>query len=126
MATSLAVQLAQIASKSKKTLNTKAQKAAHARSLLYESSTAAGQSFQTIYTLCREGFEELCLLDARFAPFAATIFSDQSQLEDRSQMTADENAALDSSINAFLRLVAGKLRLFPAIKAIEWLVRRFR
>jgi len=41
-------------------------------------------------------------------------------------MTAEQNSELDRHLEAFLGLVGGRLRLNPAIKAIEWLVRRFR
>ncbi|ELQ44589.1 U3 small nucleolar RNA-associated protein 10 [Pyricularia oryzae Y34] len=126
MATSLAAQLAQIAAKSRSSLNVKAQKAAHTKSLIFEPRIAAGQSYQTIYTACRDGFEELCQLDARFTPFSNTLFSEQSQDEDRSQMTQAENKELDRRVDSFLRLVGSRLRLMPAIKAIEWLIRRFR
>ena len=126
MATSLAAQLAQIAAKSKASLNLKAQKAAHSKSLLFEPRVAASQSFQTIYSLCHDGFEELCHLDGRFSQFSGSLFCEQSQDEDRTQMSAAENAQLDEAINSFLRLCGGKLRLMPAIKAVEWLIRRFR
>ena len=126
MASTLAAQLAQIASSSRSSLNTKTLKAAHAKSLIFEPRAAAGQSFPEIYSLCNEGFEELCHLDPRFAPYSATLFSDQSQDADRIQMTAEENAALDRRVESFLHLVGGRLRLMPAIKAIEWLIRRFR
>jgi U3 small nucleolar RNA-associated protein 10 len=63
MATSLAAQLAQIAADSKATLNVRAQKAAHSKSLIWEPRVAATQSYQTLYTLCFPGFEELCQLD---------------------------------------------------------------
>jgi U3 small nucleolar RNA-associated protein 10 len=126
MPTSLSAQLAQIAAGSKNTLDVKAQKAAHAKSLIFEPRVAASQNYQALYTICREGYDELCHLDARFAPFASTLFSEQSQNEDRSQMTAAEGAELDKKIKSFLRLVGGRLRLMPAIKAVEWLIRRFR
>ncbi len=126
MATSLAAQLAQIAAKSKSSLNVKAQKAAHAKSLIFEPRVAAGQSYQTVFALCREGFDELCQLDGRFAQFSTTLFSELSQDEDRIQMNTAENAELDKKIESFLRLCGSRLRLMPAIKAIEWLIRRFR
>ena len=126
MATALAAQLAQIAASSKSTLDLKAQRAAHSKSLIFEPRVAAAQSFQTLFNVCREGFDELCRLDARFAPFAATLFSEQSRDEDRDQMTAAENAKLDKRIDLFLRLVGGRVLLMPAVKAVEWLVRRFR
>ncbi|KAL2024392.1 hypothetical protein VTK56DRAFT_8203 [Thermocarpiscus australiensis] len=126
MATSLAAQLAQIAANSRTSLNVKALKASHSKSLIFEPRVAAGQTFAEIYTVCYEGFEELCRLDPRFAPFNSTLFSEQSQDADRTQMTAEENAALDKRINSFLHLAGSRLRLMPAIKAIEWLIRRFR
>lgn len=126
MATSLAAQLAQVAANSKSTLNVKAQKAAHSKSLIWEPRVAATQNYQTLYTTCIQGFEELCQLDARFAPFQSTIFSEESQNQDRTQLTASENEELDRRVGAFLRLAGSRLRLMPAIKAIEWLIRRFR
>ncbi|RYO96777.1 hypothetical protein DL763_003053 [Monosporascus cannonballus] len=126
MTTALAAQLAQIAAKSKSSLDVKAQKAAHSKSLIFEPRVAASQNFQTLYSICREGFEDLCSIDPRFAYFGKTIFSEQSQNEDRTQMTTAENAELDKKIESFLRLVGARLRLMPAIKAIEWLIRRFR
>ncbi|KAJ4262025.1 snoRNA-binding rRNA-processing protein utp10 [Fusarium falciforme] len=126
MATSLAAQLAQVAANSKSTLNVKAQKAAHSKSLIWEPRVAATQNYQTLYTTCFQGFEELCQLDARFAPFQATIFSEESQNQDRTQLTASENEELDRRVGAFLRLAGSRLRLMPAIKSIEWLIRRFR
>ncbi|KAL2263057.1 hypothetical protein VTK26DRAFT_8421 [Humicola hyalothermophila] len=126
MASSLASQLAQIAANSRTSLNAKALKAAHSKSLIWEPRVAAGQTFAEIYTPCYEGFEELCHLDPRFAPFGTTLFSPQSQDADRTQMSAQENAALDKRVDSFLHLVGSRLRLMPAIKALEWLIRRFR
>jgi U3 small nucleolar RNA-associated protein 10 len=126
MASSLAAQLSQIAVNSTNSLNIKAQKAAHGKSLIFEPRVAASQSFDTIYTLCHEGFQELCLLDGRFLEFQRNIFSEQSQEQDRTQLTAAQNADLDKTLEVFLGLVGGRLRLNPAIKAVEWLIRRFR
>jgi U3 small nucleolar RNA-associated protein 10 len=126
MATSLAAQLLQIAANSTNSLNLKAQKALHAQSLIFEPRVAASQSFDIIYALCYEGFQELCLLDGRFSDFRRNLFSEQSQEEDRTQMTADQNAELNERLEEFLGLVGAKLRLSPAIKAVEWLIRRFR
>jgi U3 small nucleolar RNA-associated protein 10 len=33
---------------------------------------------------------------------------------------------LDAVIESFLALVGGRLQLSPAVKAVDWLVRRFR
>ncbi|KAL2164461.1 hypothetical protein VTH06DRAFT_3677 [Thermothelomyces fergusii] len=126
MASSLAAQLAQIAANSRTSYNAKALKAAHSKSLIWEPRVAAGQTFAEIFQACHEGFEELCNLDARFAHYGTTLFSEQSQEVDRTQMNAEENAALDRRVDSFLHLVGSRLRLMPAIKAVEWLIRRFR
>jgi U3 small nucleolar RNA-associated protein 10 len=126
MPTQLADQLAKIAAKSSNPLNLKAQKLAHGQSLLFEPRIAAAQDFDSLYTLCTEGFQELCLLDNRFATFQRSIFSAQSKSEDRTQMTRKENEELDRVLEDFLGLVGARLLLKPAIKAVEWLVRRFR
>jgi U3 small nucleolar RNA-associated protein 10 len=126
MATSLAAQLSVISANSENSLNLKAQKAAHSKSLIFEPRVAASQSFDTIYTLCHEGFQELCLLDGRFSEYQSDVFSEQSKDEDRTQMTAAENSELDKRLEGFIGLVGGRLRLNPAIKAMEWLIRRFR
>ncbi|KAK4633704.1 U3 small nucleolar RNA-associated protein 10 [Fulvia fulva] len=126
MATVLQQQLAAIAARSTHQLDLKAQKARHSKSLLFEARDAAAQNFDTIYQVCLEGFDALCQLDVRFAPFAPSLFSEQSKNEDRATMTAQENAELDAVIESFLRLLGARLLLKPAMKAAEWLVRRFR
>ena len=126
MATSIASQLAQVAANSNNALNLKAQKVAHSKSLIFEPRVAASQGFETIYTLCHEGFRDLCLLDKRFLVFQGSLFGQQSQEHDRAIMTADENSGLDTQLEQFLGLVGARLRLSPAIKAVEWLIRRYR
>jgi U3 small nucleolar RNA-associated protein 10 len=94
--------------------------------LIFEPRVAASQSFDTIYTLCHDGYEELCMIDGRFLEFQRNIFSEQSQDQDRTQMTAAQNAELDKLLESSLGLIGGRLRLTPAVKAVEWLIRRFR
>ncbi|KAK8190104.1 U3 small nucleolar RNA-associated protein 10 [Phyllosticta capitalensis] len=126
MSSSLQQQLAAIAATSTHQLDIKAQKAAHGKSLLFEPKIAASQDFNTIYQICHEGFQELCNLDPRFKSFAQNLFSEQSKTEDRTQMTKAENEELDNVIESFLGLAGAWLLLKPAIKAVEWLVRRFK
>jgi len=126
MATALQQQLAAIASQSTNQLDLRAQRNQHSKSLLFEPKDAANQTFDTIYQICIEGFQDLCMLDARFMPFAKNLFSEQSKREDRTQMTAKDNEELDNVIRSFLGLISGRLLLKPGHKAIEWLVRRFR
>ncbi|KAF2085551.1 hypothetical protein K490DRAFT_75160 [Saccharata proteae CBS 121410] len=122
----IAQQLAAIAATSTRQLDLKAQKAAHGKSLLFEPKIAASQDFNTVYQICQEGFQELCMLDPRFTTFAQNLFSEQSKTEERTQMTAKENQELDAVLESFLGLIGARLLLKPAVKAVEWLVRRFR
>ncbi|RAL03856.1 snoRNA-binding rRNA-processing protein UTP10 [Aspergillus ibericus CBS 121593] len=126
MASSLSAQLSQIAAKSTNQLNLKAQRIAHSQSLIFDWKVATTQDFDTVYQICFEGFQELCQLDPRFAPFERTIFSEQSKAEDRTEMSAAQNKELSTVLEAFLALVGGHLLLSPAVKAVDWLIRRFR
>lgn len=126
MASSLASQLSHIAAKSTNPLNLKAQRISHSQSLIFDRKVAGSQDFDTIYQICFDGFHELCRLDARFAEFERTIFSEQSKAEDRTEMNATQNKELDTVLEAFLALAGGRLLLAPALKAVDWLVRRFR
>ena len=126
MATALATQLAAIAANSTNQLDLKAQRRAHSQSLIFEPHDAARQDFDTIYDVCVEGFRELCLLDPRLRSFSRSLFSDHSKDQDRTQMTSAQNEELDVVLERFLHLVGSKVLLQPTIKAIEWLVRRFR
>jgi U3 small nucleolar RNA-associated protein 10 len=123
---SLQKQLAAIAASSTHQLDLKAQKAAHAKSLLFESRIAASQSFDSVYIICYEGFRDLCALEPRFAQFSRNLFSEQSKVEDRTQMTREQNKKLDEVLEIFISMIGPKLLLKPAEKALEWLVRRFR
>lgn len=126
MATALTAQLAKIRGQNANPLDLKAQRKAHSQSILFNPSHARDQDFETIYQICLEGFEELCQLDSRFGQFAGSIFSEQSKAQDRSQLTKLQNQQLNRVLEEFLYLVGGRLALKPAIKAVEWLVRRFR
>ncbi|PVH97736.1 U3 small nucleolar RNA-associated protein 10 [Periconia macrospinosa] len=126
MATSLQKQLAVIAATSTHQLDLKAQKLAHGKSLLFEPRVAASQSFENLYLICYEGYRDLCALDPRFVQFSRSLFSEQSKVEDRTQMTQKENEKLNLVLEAFMTMVGPRLLLKPAEKALEWLVRRFR
>ncbi|KAF9886855.1 snoRNA-binding rRNA-processing protein utp10 [Aspergillus nanangensis] len=126
MASSLAAQLSQIAANSTNQLNLKAQRIAHSHSLIFDKKVAGSQDFDTVYDICYEGFQELCQLDPRFTPFERTIFSPQSKTEERTELSKVQNKALDPVLEAFLALVGGRLLLNPAVKAVDWLIRRFR
>ena len=126
MTSSLVKQLAQIRAQGANPLDLKAQKKAHSQSLLFDAHVAATQDFDTIFWICNEGFQDLCRLDPRFAEFSQSIFSEQSKQADRTQMTALQNSQLDKNLEGFLGMICGKLLLKPALKTVEWLIRRFR
>ena len=126
MASSFASQLKEIAARSKNELDLKVHKTAHSQSLIFEKRIAGTQDFDTIYQLCLEGFEDLCKIDPRFLEYQRNLFSQQSKTQERDQMTAEQNATLDTVLEGCLGLLGGRLLLSPAIKVAEWLVRRFR
>jgi U3 small nucleolar RNA-associated protein 10 len=126
MTSAFAAQLGQIAATSTNELDLKARKAAHSESLIFERKIAGSQDFETIYQICLEGFQDLCQLDQRFLDFQRNVFNAQSKDQDRTQMTTQENQALDSVLEHFLSLVGSRLLLRPAVKALEWLIRRFK
>jgi hypothetical protein len=126
MASAFVAQLNEIASKSRNELDLKAQKTAHSESLIFDKGIARSQDFETIFQICFEGFEDLCKIDTRFLEYRRSLFSRQSKTQERDQMTAEQNATLDTVIEACLGLLGGRLLLSPALKVAEWLVRRFR
>lgn len=107
-------------------LDLRAQKVAHSKSLIFDERIAASQDFDTLFQLCIEGFEDLCNIDPRFQHFRSMLFSDDSRGTDRTQLTADQNLKLDPVLDSFIGLIGARLLLPSALKALEWLVRRFR
>lgn len=126
MASSLAAQLQKITATSTNTLNTQKLKQIHSASLLFPAAHATTQDFETIYSIAIEGFRELCQIDDRFVAYERGLFSESSKGVDRFLLPRSEVDELDRNIEGFLQLVSGKLLLRPALKAVEWLVRRFR
>lgn len=126
MVSSFASQLQAISSKSSNELDLKARRNAHAESLIFEKEVAVKQDFATIYNICIEGFNELCQLDSRFHDFDRNLFAEQAKAQDREELTAAQNESLDLVLKRCLMLLGSKILLKPALKALEWLVRRFR
>src|SRR4051794_634144 len=81
------------------TLDPKALRKLHSVSLLFTPEHAASQSFDTIYSICYEGFEELCSLDPRFRAYEQSLFSDQSILVDRETLAKADNEKLDENVS---------------------------
>lgn len=126
MSTTFAAQLRTIAQNSTNALDLRARREAHGESLIFEKNVAVKQDWETIYQICVEGFQELCLLDSRLKEFNQNLFSPQAKDQDRDQLSRQQNEALGVVIEKCLALIGGKLLLRPGVKAVEWLVRRFR
>ena len=126
MSTALAAQLTQIRAKSTHPLDLKEKKRAHSESLLFDRATAATQDLDSLYRLCHDGFQELCQLDQRFKTFARSLFGPDSLQQDRTHLDETTNRQIDRLLEKFLALVSSRILFQPALKAIEWLVRRFR
>ena len=126
MPSAFASQLQTIAANSTHELDLKARRNAHGESLLFERDVAVKQDFETIYNICSEGYRELCLLDDRFRDFERNLFSEQAKDQDREQLTKAENEALELVLRRCLMMLSGRLLLRPAVKCLEWLIRRFR
>lgn len=123
---SLQEQLAGIQANNNATiLNKSKRKKFHNVSLIYEPREAAAQDFETIYYGALPAFRELEALDRRFSPFSGSLFSETSIRFDRSVQTLDQAEILNKTLERFLMLLSGYLNLQPALKALEWLVRRF-
>ncbi|KAG7662173.1 UTP10 [[Candida] subhashii] len=124
---SLASQLKSIQDKTATVaLDRKSRSKVHSRSLLFESKVASTQDYEFIYQIAYEGLEELCELDSRFTKFKQTLYSETSINLDRTLQTKEIVDQLNKNIEAFLTLIGPYYNLIPAVKAVEWLVRRFQ
>ncbi|RMD42965.1 hypothetical protein DV735_g2144, partial [Chaetothyriales sp. CBS 134920] len=126
MATSFARQLRTIALNSSHELDIRARRIAHAESLIFPSEVAVKQDWDKLYQICVEGYYELCQLDSRLEDFERNLFSEQSKEQDREQLNQSQNEALDTVITQCLQILQSKLMLRPAVRCLEWLIRRFR
>ncbi|KIW69931.1 hypothetical protein PV04_02245 [Phialophora macrospora] len=126
MTSTFAAQLRNIAANSTNELDLRARRDAHAESLIFERSVAIKQDWETIFQVCLEGFQEMCLLDSRLREFEQNLFSPQAKDQDREQLSRPQNEALGVVLERCLALLGSKVLLRPGVKAVEWLVRRFR
>ncbi len=126
MTSTFAAQLRTIAATSTNELDLRARRDAHAESLIFERSIAAKQDWETVYQICLEGFQELCLLDSRLREFEQNLYSPHAKDQDREQLSKSQNEALGVVLERCLALLGSRALLRPGVKAVEWLVRRFR
>ncbi|XP_056423506.1 HEAT repeat-containing protein 1 [Hyla sarda] len=94
-------------------------------SLLFDPAEAANIDRETFYALGCTGLEELMGIDASFAIFEETLFSDTSKSLERSVQSKAVNQQLDENISLFLTHLSPYFMLRPAQKCMEWLIHRF-
>ncbi|KAI3404561.2 UTP10 [Candida oxycetoniae] len=124
---SLASQLKTLSEKSSSiALNRQQRSKIHSRSLIFDPKVASTQDYEYIYEISLQGLQELCELDSRFNKFKASLFSQNSVNFDRNVQTQDAITHLDQNIAAFFTLLGPFYSFTSALKAAEWLVRRFQ
>ncbi|KAL8153527.1 hypothetical protein V2J09_011287 [Rumex salicifolius] len=95
-------------------------------SLLFDPKEAADTDIDTIYSIAVSGLESLVSVDAHFEAYKNDLFSHQSKGLDRELMNIEENNRINLTINSYLRLISGHLRLPAAFKTLEYLIRRYK
>lgn len=83
MVSDLASQLAAINANNTTVLDRKKRKKLHSASLIFEAKEAAGQDYETIFSIAIEGLTDLEQLDPRFEAFRKNIFNESSISVDR-------------------------------------------
>lgn len=106
-------------------LDRKTRSKIHSRSLIFDAKVAAAQDYDYIYEIGCEGLDELRNVDSRFDKFAESLFSESSVTFDRNVQTKDIMDLVNANLEAFINMVAAYYHLNPALKAMEWLVRRY-
>lgn len=106
-------------------LDRKTRSKIHLRSLIFDAKVAGAQDYDYIYQIACEGLVELEQIDPRFGKFWATLFAETSVLFDRNVQTADVLQTLQRNIEAFVNMLGAYYQVAPALKAMEWLVRRY-
>jgi U3 small nucleolar RNA-associated protein 10 len=125
MPSALASQLANIASLDAERLTSRTG-APSSKSYLFPASVAAEHDLDAVHALGASGFEELVQLDPGMEAFEDELFSDTARRTDRMMLSAEENAALDATLERCLRRLGRWIGIMAGGKCIEWLVRRFR
>ena len=124
---SLASQLKSISDKSASiALNRQQRSKIHSRSLIFDPKVAASQDYDEIYDVAIDALDELCELDSRFNKFKNSLFANDSINFDRNVQSEDVVTQLDQNINAFFTLLGPYYNFTAALRASEWLVRRFQ
>ena len=82
--------------------------------------------FMFRYVLPISGLEILIDKDERFRNYKNDLFSHRSKELDRELMGIEQNNQLNISIASYLKLLSGYFLLRPALKTLEYLIRRHK
>lgn len=96
-------------------------------SLLFSPDDAKKVDYETVLNLGINGVMELANHDASFSSFleADGLFASTSASRDRMMLGKEENRALDREIETFLMKLGKYGMVKAAVKALEYLVRRY-
>ncbi|XP_027939226.1 uncharacterized protein At3g06530 [Vigna unguiculata] len=95
-------------------------------SILFDPKEAADIDIETLFSIALEGLEVLIGKDERFRNYKNDLFSHRSKELDRELLGIEQNNQLNVSIASYLRLLSGYFLLRPALKTIEYLIRRHK
>jgi U3 small nucleolar RNA-associated protein 10 len=123
---SLARQLASIASLDASRLASSAKQSSTQPSYIFSPKEAAQHDLQTIHSLGQNGFEQLLQLDSSLGPYEDELFGEAARGLDRMVLPRDENERLGGLLDKLLMRLGKHVPTRAFAKVIEWLVRRFR
>ncbi|EDO34893.1 predicted protein [Nematostella vectensis] len=95
-------------------------------SLLFTGREAADIDNETVFSIARNGLDELELIEAGFKNYEETLFNEVFKKTERSIQSKEFNERLNLQIAKFLKLLSPYFLLKPAQKCLEWLIRRYR
>ena len=72
------------------------------------------------------GLDALCRLDAGFASYRESLFSQAATSLSRDQQTQETIAKIDETLQAFLCTLSNHFLAPGSFKALEYLIRRYR
>lgn len=72
------------------------------------------------------GLDALCRLDAGFAPYRESLFSQAATTISRDQQTQDTLAKIDEALQTFLCKLSNHFLAPGSFKALEYLIRRYK
>lgn len=96
-------------------------------SFLYDQNEATAIDRETHFTICLNGFRQLCTINADFKEFEESLFSLSSKKLDRALLSKSASEKLDKIIKNYLfRVVTPYFMLSATHKTLEWLIYRFQ